>query len=107
MEKLNFSHEVTKRLCQASGKYALFIAFDPDDSWDEVIKAAPLLTKDDLQILSDGCALFLFDTEEETWQAYNKIVGDDGPTELNPYAGPVRVYALTFDANGQAITENT
>ena len=111
MEKLNFSHQVLERLCKAAGKYGLFIAFDPDDSWDEVSKATLGLVHksrgEDLQILSDGCAFFLLDTEEECWKAYNQVVGDDGPTKLNPYDGPVKVYALTFGPDGQPITENT
>jgi len=111
MEKLNFQHDVFERLCKATNKYGLYIAFDPEDPWDEIVKATGgLIDKEDpqdLQILMDGGAFFLLDTEEECWQAYWKVIGDDGPTKLNSYSGPVIVYALTFGPDGKSITENT
>jgi hypothetical protein len=54
-----------------------------------------------------GTCIVLFDTEEELLYAYNRTVGDDGPTKLNPYNGPARVYARTCDQDGNLITENT
>ena len=37
---------------------------------------------------------------------YDQIVGDDGPTRLNDYDGPIHVYAITFGPDG-SLTENT
>ncbi len=37
---------------------------------------------------------------------YNQIVGDDGPTKLNDYDGPLRVYAITFGPDG-SIKDNS
>jgi len=39
--------------------------------------------------------------------AYYRTVGDDGPTKLNDYNGPCRIYALTCDPFGQLLNENT
>jgi hypothetical protein len=46
-------------------------------------------------------------TEEFECKTYDKTVGDDGPTELNNYGGPARVYALTCNLYGQLENENT
>lgn len=117
-------------LCKATGKYGMLINFDsagPEDFqgswWDELFKAAPYLKewfdgswgqgsieplyKDGGQVLSDGFAMMLMDTEEEMWQMYYLTVGDDGPTETNSYSGPAKIYALTINSNGQLGTENT
>lgn len=59
------------------------------------------------QTLVDGVAFLFFDTEEELKEYYNQVVGDDGPTEANPYDGPCRVYALTCGPDGQLLNENT
>lgn len=58
------------------------------------------------QILFDGEGFALFSTKEEMEEFYDKIVGDDGPTRLNKYDGPIRVYALTCGPTG-LLTENT
>jgi len=50
---------------------------------------------------------FYVGSEREVQDLYNQTVGDDGPTELNPYDGPVRVYALTFAPDGRTMNENT
>jgi len=76
----------------------------------EILKAAPYLDCDDndhMQALSDGMAILVFDSEEEMEDHYQQTVGDDGPTEKNPYNGPGRVYALTCTASGELQNENT
>lgn len=59
------------------------------------------------QLAADESGYMLFDSEEEMWRVYRQTVGDDGPTELNQYDGPVRVYMLTCDPSGQLMNENT
>jgi hypothetical protein len=89
----------------------MFIQFytssaEPIVDYQEVLKATPYLTFEDSQVLLDGCAVIVFDTIEEMELIYNRTVGDDGPTQLNPYKGPARVYALTC-VNGEFQEENT
>lgn len=109
---------VLYELCRATGKFGLMIQFTLegltyDEAYDEILKATGDLLRTgmedepDYQILGDGLGYFLFDTKEEMERAYNQVVGDDGPTELNPYDGPARVYAGTVDNHGRGLTENT
>ncbi len=109
--------------CKATGKYAMLIVL-PDlgdvecsggSVFDELAKAAPYLRafEDGLehgdvmgQTIADELGVMIFDTAEEMDQHYNQTVGDDGPTELNKYDGPVRVYALTCGPEGLR-NENT
>ena len=124
MVKFLSKHHVFEELCRTSGKWGLYISFSDLDTNDELIsweyglfKAAPYLkTNEDMdyehicvceQICSDGWGILLFDTEEEMEKYYNLTVGDDGPTDTNPYNGDYRVYALTCDPIGQLLTENT
>jgi len=99
--------DILKRLCKNSEKYGMYISFSEDDDWAEVKEAAPYLTKDCDQILVDCEAWLLFNDKEEMWSHYDRTVGDDGPTKLNNYSGPARVYALTCNPHGQLETENT
>lgn len=76
---------------------------DPLEIW----KAAPILSEADIQATADGHAFVVCHDEEEMYRIFNSIVGDDGPTESNPYSGPARVYALAINAYGESISENT
>lgn len=94
--------------CFFHKKWGLYLSFDSDfDQWGEVIKAAPILDMEMVYLYQSGWALFLFDTEEELNIEYNRVVGDDGPTESNPYSGEQRVYALTISPDGESMNENT
>lgn len=110
MEKLS-STMIFKRLCEAANMYGLYFSLDwSEHGMDELFKAIPFLNKDgyqDIQMMLDGGGVILFDTKDELEHHYNQIVGDDGPTELNLYDGPARVYALTCDRLGEFLTENT
>ncbi len=97
---------VLTRLCKEAKKYGMYVSFSEEDQWVDVISAAPYL-KDKDQIIVDCEGWLLFDTEEEMNNYYNQTVGDDGPTELNNYDGPARVYALTCNLHGQLENENT
>lgn len=55
----------------------------------------------------DGSGVALFDSEAEMQAAFDATVGDEGPTETNPYNGPAKVYAITCDPNGTTRDENT
>jgi len=104
MELLDF-HSVLIRLCKASGKWGMYIGISNGDFINEYL-AAPYLKKNH-QVVTDGSGIALFNTEREMKKYYNMTVGDDGPTNANPYSGKVRVYALTCDPNGQLLNENT
>jgi len=108
IQKLNI-HDAFQALCKATKKWGVAISFGDVEDYADVEKAAPYLTlEDDFQIIiSDGRGIILCDTEEEMNSIFHQTVGDDGPTELNSYNGPVRVYALTCSPDGKMLTENT
>jgi len=100
---------VLEALCRATRQWGMFINIHVPDAadWEEIWKAAPYLD-DHMQILADGCGIFLFDTETEMQEYYDQTVGDDGPTETNGYNGPASVYAITCNNAGQTMcNENT
>lgn len=105
--------EAFKLLCKSTNKWGMYISWYPGDDINyvdpkEVYKAAPYLNFDDhTQLLVDAEGFLLFDTEEEMCHYYNMTVGDDGPTHLNPYDGPLSVYARTCNPNGELLNENT
>lgn len=99
--------EVLRELAKKSNKWAMYVSWG---SWvgipclDEIVEAAPYLSS--YQALADGEAFLFFDTREELDEAYGQTVGDDGSV-TNSYGGPVRVYALTCNPQGDLETENT
>jgi len=113
--------ELLEVACKASNKFGMYInvptnylmeQFPGMNIFQEIAKAAPYLIEDadhpnTFQIIADGEGYLLFDTEEEMNQHFWQTVGDDGPTETNPYNGPVRIYALTCNNDGQLENENT
>jgi hypothetical protein len=107
------THEVFQALCRATGKWGLYISFDrywenEDCIVDDLVKAAPYLAfPADGQVIMEGQGIILCDTEEERDRLFDQTVGDEGPTKLNPYNGPARVYALTCNPDGQLGNENT
>lgn len=44
---------------------------------------------------------------KEMRELFQRTVGDDGPTPLNTYDGPVRVYACACSPSGQLLGCNT
>lgn len=100
--------EVFKTLCKLSNKWGMYIGFIEQENIAEVTEAAPYLDFDKhSEIFTDGRGWILFNSEEEMLNCYENTVGDDGPTELNPYNGKVSVYALTCSPEGQLMNENT
>lgn len=110
----------TQKLCEAycreTGKWIVYMHFDETtETWGdgraELLKACPILAEQDdsgqtLQTLMDGGGLIVCSDQEHATREYKRIVGDDGPTELNPYDGPARVYALLIGPEGW-VDENT
>lgn len=105
---ITHSSDILSMLCVAQNKWGMFLSFKHENDGDEILKAAPYLSHDRfLHIwLSFGGYIFA-DTKEEIEDLYLQTVGDDGPTDRNPYRGPASVYALTCAPTGVLITENT
>ena len=100
-------HELVAAYCALSKQHGVWLSHEWE-RFDLVPQAAPMLNFEEHgQALLDGHCLLVCDSAEERDRLYGQIVGDDGPTESNPYDGPVRVYALTFDDTGQMLNENT
>lgn len=108
MEVLGGHDVILSKLCAATKKWGMYISCAEFLGYEHLV--APYLDPEDeahYQIIDDGAGFILFNTKEEMEDAYNRTVGDDGPTELNPYDGPIRVYALTCGPDGELLTENT
>ena len=106
--------EIIKRAIRFSGKPSLYLAYYSEeettvtDESVEVRRAAPYLTQAEaLLLVADGGVLLEFEDAAEMQRCYQLTVGDDGPTATNPYAGSARVYACSYSALGQLLTENT
>jgi hypothetical protein len=105
--------EFTKLFCKLTNKWCVYISC-PDieeewtkSEWNEVLKAAPCLSKDeDFQILIDNEGWIVCDTKEEAYSIFEQIVGDDGPTRVNSYDGNMGVYACIYNSQG-VYMENT
>ena len=108
-----YDYEVLQAVCRDAKKAGMLVEWSDDESdgwpgWlDEIKKAAPWMTDDDMAYSTRERAIVLFDTREEMEEAYGRTVGDDGPTETNSYNGAARVYALTCWETGELRNENT
>lgn len=100
--------ELFQKYCEVSNQFGLLLSYSGDHWFRELYLAAPFLNEDQAIALSMGETLYLFFKDNDTMMYhYHQMVGDDGPTKLNSYHGPVRVYALTCDNKGNLLTENT
>jgi len=109
--------ETLQLLCKSNKKWGMFISWVDSggnrpvfryDLKDTLETPVPYLCyKNDAQAIMDGEAYLLFNDESEMCNHYDLTVGDDGPTQLNPYNGPFRVYAITCSPKGQLMNENT
>ncbi len=105
------AHSAVYLLAKTLKKPVLYLSF-PDNFEDvaEIYKAVPFLDPADhetSQAIADGEAIIICSTEDERDDLFAQVVGDEGPTKLNPYSGPCRVYALTISSNGELCNENT
>lgn len=117
--------EILETYCKHHQKFGVYISIpeidfevlsesEIDNCSNELLQACPplkYLKENDynqfFNIFMDGSGILLYDTEEAQQEAYWSIVGDDGPTETNPYSGPMTVYALTINRLGFSENENT
>lgn len=111
MKKLDLTQALME-LCKSTKKWGMLLSLDQHydgadkTGYEEALKAAKCINQDDIQMLGDGYGILL-GTKKEIEHAYELVVGDDGPTKLNPYNGPATVYALTCDSRGRLHNENT
>lgn len=98
-------HDVLPELCRATKRWGMYYGGSFNDQpLQEVKKAAPWMTPSQYV---DGTGWLLFNSELEMLAVYHLTVGDDGPTPLNPYNGPAKVYAATCGPDGKLRSENT
>lgn len=109
-------HRAYAMLGKKLGKWILVIDFyvrshildAVNNPYDEIKKAAPYLNDPASgQLMVDEHGIIICNSEDECEQLFWQTVGDDGPTKLNPYDGPARVYALTISPDGEFMDENT
>ncbi len=113
MNKLTLT-KLVQQHCKLTQKWAVVLYPDPEveHNFDELRMAVPFLKintdddNDDTQAVADGLMIVLCDSEDECWQTFEKIRGDDKP-ECNDYDGPCHVYAWTCGPDGEILTENT
>ena len=120
MKVFNDITEILLELARATGRHYVLLSWCDVDYWigigqtadsyfDELVKAAPILEIQEdwkLKTTLDCIAFIQCKTSSEALEVYNKTVGDDGPTDLNKYNGPMRVYALIIHPEGMG-AENT
>lgn len=114
--------DLFQHYCRLANKWGLYLRVSecPEDGYADHIRGATMLEPvpapavgpgdaGDVfsRLLYEGAACLFFDTRAEMEAVYGRIVGDEGPTESNPYDGPCRVYALTCRNDGQLLNENT
>ena len=116
--KYNDVYEIIEQLSVFSNKFYIYISICSEYIYDicnskkldpvsELKKAIPFLTiSQAFNFYFKECKVLEFETEEDMLNCYDQIVGDDGPTKLNSYNGPVKVYALTI-YKGKLMNENT
>jgi hypothetical protein len=110
MDKLTVT-DLVQRHCLLTKQWAV-VLYPGGDDLDEIEKAAPFIDTrgiewDDTQAVVDGLMIVLCDSEAEHDRVFDSIVGPDGPTLLNPYDGPCKIYAWTCGPDGEILTENT
>lgn len=107
--------DLLEKYTKSSGKYIVMLScsnFEDDfigtDAFSQLKKAVPMITDyGELVKLFTGDTLFVeFDNSDAARDFFDTVVGDDGPTRLNSYNGPARVFACLSGPNG-LITENT
>lgn len=101
-------NQMFRQVCKADNKFGLLIYYYVEDLENgELFKACPFLTREFISEASPQTHLtFYFNTEKELYSYFDQVVGDEGPTKLNPYNGPCLVYALTCDNEGNLLDVN-
>jgi len=102
MAKVISVYDMLLALAEKLNRPVMYISFRAaTDGLDEIKKAAPYLNDGNkyFDIVLNGSGFIVCDDKEELDHLYSSTVGDDGPTSINPYNGPAKIYALTSDGN--------
>lgn len=106
--------DILSEICKARKQWGLYLSdqtrleYSDPTHITELHKSVPFLSREQVcDLYGCGEAFLFFHTEEECRIAYEQVVGDDGPTDRNPYNGSGRAYALTCDPTGRTRNENT
>jgi hypothetical protein len=110
--KVLTEHAAAQLLAKALKKPVLYISWDYwDGDISDAFKAAPYLKEiydtEDGQVFADQKAIIICKNEKEQDKLYAMTVGDEGPTKLNKYKGPLHIFALTINKDGELMNENT
>lgn len=106
MEIITEKSRILSILCAHSGKWGLYISFDPNQA--QLCEAAPYLSNLRFYVTRfDGQGYILSEDAEALLELYNQTVGDSRRASGNSYRGPARVYAMLCDPTGKIVTENT
>ena len=115
------NQDITQELAKSLKKWVLYVGeaynlagdtlttIEPASAWDatEMVKCVnwdiPLGERYELLFMGGNVVC---DSREECERLFEGVVGDDGPTELNPYDGPYKAFAVTYDPDGQGWNEN-
>ena len=114
--------DITQELAKSLKRWVLYVGeaynlagdtlatIEPASAWDaaEMVKCVnwDIPFGDKCELLFMGGHI-VCDSREECERLFEGVVGDDGPTELNPYGGPYKAFATTCGPNGQGYDENT
>jgi len=100
--------ELMRQYAEKTSKFCMYISWPDGVLFEELIRAAPYLKEHEVEFLrSNNHMILIFNTAKEMEHCFTQTVGDDGPTVLNNYIGPVRIYALTCSNEGELWNENT
>jgi hypothetical protein len=111
MEKLT-ALNLFSRVCHQEGKWGVYLTWNLlrdrsiEASIEELRKAMPYYDELTPQQQEDHCAFLLFDSEREMRSCFDRTVGSKGPTKMNPYNGPMKVYARVFKYLGTSDLSN-
>lgn len=105
------NHVLLTRTAAHLGRWCVYLSI-PTDDVPEAVKAAPCLKDldhpgDMIDAVVNGRAFLSYWDEADAREAFNTVVGDDGPTKTNPYDGPCRIYACLISPTSGIVTENT
>lgn len=103
--------DIATAFARETKQHVLFLQFDAnmEEPIDELQMAAPYLDLEFDKLLTlvwAGFAIVVCESADELQNLFDRTAGDD-PAKLNTYKGPLTIYAMMIDDNGQPISENT
>lgn len=108
MKQILDIHDVVSMLAQTSNFWYVYISFDAGSSYEDIIASAPYLGEIDsetgfhkyLEVLDSGIGVIRCSSKQEALDICDQ-------TECDHFKKGVAVYAIVYNNNGIAVTENT